>query len=432
MNSMPATRRSLLGGIAASSYRSIQGANDNVRVGLIGCGGRGLYVTGFMTKVPGVAIAAVCDVHTGLAEKAKARAGSGCAAYQDFRKLLEQRDLDAVVVATPDHWHAIPAIRALEAGKAVYVEKPLAHNVREGRAMLEAARRTGKLALPGTQHRSAAHYAEVARRVAAGEIGEVRLVRVWNFSNMLPNGIGRVPDSAPPPELDWDFYLGPAPMRPYNPRRHGPTYRWFTDYAGGTVTDFGVHRFDTVHQIMGEKSPISVSAAGGRFTLNDMGEMPDTMTVTYQYPGYVMVYEMSNINGYGSGGRQPGARYYNARTTQDRPHGEAYYGTKGTIFADRIGYEVYMEGESKPPVRVDAADATSLHAAHFIACIRGLEQPHSDLERAHRATNVAHLGNIAYRTGRKIQWNEKDESIPGDREANALLGRAFRKPWTLA
>ncbi|NWF83970.1 MAG: Gfo/Idh/MocA family oxidoreductase [Bryobacteraceae bacterium] len=429
---MPATRRSLLGGIAASSYLSIQGANDAVRIGLIGCGGRGLYVSGFMAKVPGVAIAAVCDVHTALAEKAKARAGSGCSAYQDFRKLLEQRDLDAVVVATPDHWHAIATIRALEAGKAVYVEKPLAHNVREGRAMLEAARRTRKLALPGTQHRSAAHYAEAARRIAAGEIGEVRLVRVWNFSNMLPNGIGRAPDSAPPPELDWDLYLGPAPMRPYNPRRHGPTYRWFTDYAGGTITDFGVHRFDTVHQIMGEKSPLSVSAAGGRFALNDMGEMPDTMTVTYQYPGYAMVYEMSNINGFGSGGRQPGVRYYNARTTQDRPHGEAYYGTKGTILADRIGYEVYMEGESKPPLRVDAADATSLHAAHFIACIRGLEQPRSDLERAHRATNVAHLGNIAYLTGRRIQWNEKEESIPGDREADALLGRTPRKPWTLA
>lgn len=428
---MPATRRSILSGFAASSYMSIRGANDAVRIGLIGCGGRGLYVAGFMAKVPGTTIAAVCDVHTGLAEKGRSRAAASCRGYQDFRKLLEQRDLDAVVVATPDHWHALAAIHSLEAGKPVYVEKPLAHNVREGRALVEAARRTKKLALPGTQHRSAPHYAEIARRVAAGEIGDVRMVRVWNHSNMLPGGIGRVPDSAPPPELDWDFYVGPAPMRPYNPRRQGPTYRWFTDYAGGTITDFGVHRFDTVHQIMGEHSPLSISAAGGRYALDDMGEMPDTMTVVYQYPNYAMVYEMSNINGFGSGGRLPGVRYYNARTSQDRPHGEAYYGTKGTILADRIGFELYREGSSEPPLRVNATDATSLHAAHFIACVRGLEQPRSDLLRAHRATNVAHLGNIAYRTGRKIQWNEKDESIPGDREAGALLGRAARKPWTL-
>ncbi len=431
MNNMEFSRRVLLGGVAARSYAAIQGANDAVRIGLIGCGGRGLYVSGFMAKVPGVTLAALCDVHKGVAEKAKARTGADCVVEQDFRRFLERRDLDAVVVATPDHWHAMVAIHALNAGKAVYVEKPLAHNVCEGRALINAARRSKKLAMPGTQQRSAPHYAEVQRRIAAGEIGDVRLVRVWNFNNMLPNGIGKPADSQPPPELDWDLYLGPAPVRPYNRLRQGPTYRWFTDYAGGTITDYGVHRFDTVHQIMGEKSPISVSAAGGRYAMTDIGEMPDTLAVTYQYPGYTMLYEMSNINGHGTGGRLPGVKYYNARAAQDRPHGEGYYGTKGTIFADRIGYEVYLEGDSKPPERVDATDATSRHAAHFIACLRGIEQPRSDMERAHRATNIAHLGNISYRTGHKIQWNEADETIAGDREAQALLARQPRKPWKL-
>jgi len=424
------TRRAVLGAITARSYASILGANDSVRLGLIGCGGRGLYVTGFMRKVAGVSLAGACDVDRRLAEKAAAAAG-GCFYTQDFRRLLDRRDLDAVVVATPDHWHALPAIRALEAGKAVYVEKPLAHNVLEGRAMVEAARRHKALAMPGTQHRSAPHYAEIQRRIAAGEIGEVRLVRVWNFTNMLPDGIGRAPDSAPPPELDWEMFLGPAPIRPYNPKRHIATYRWFTDYAGGTITDFGVHRFDTVHQILGEASPLKISAAGGRYALNDMGEMPDTLVVSYQYPSYTMIYEMSNINGFGMGGRAPGMKYYNMRGQEDRPHGEAYHGTKGTILADRIGYEVYAEGDSKPVERIPARDATSIHCEHFIACLRGLGRPVTDLEKAHRATNVAHLGNIAYRTGRQIHWDPAAETIAGDRQAEALLGRPWRKPWTI-
>lgn len=423
---MQQTRRAVLGGLSAKAYASIMGANDAVRLGLIGCGGRGLYVTGFMRRVAGVQLAAVCDVDRRLAEKARAQAGGECAAEQDFRKLLERKDLDAVAVATPDHWHALATIRSLEAGRAVYVEKPLAHHVREGRAMVEAARKSGRLALPGTQQRSAPHYAEVRQRIAAGEIGEVRLVRVWNFSNMLPNGIGRGEDSEPPAELDWEMYLGPAPRRPYNPKRHGPTFRWFTDYAGGTITDYGVHRFDTVHQIMGESSPRRISASGGRYALRDMGEMPDTLAVSYEYPEFTLLYEMSNINGYGMGGRAPGMRYYNARGANDRPHGEAYHGTKGTILADRIGYELFAEGDARPVERVPAADATGRHAAHFIACVRGVEKPVTDLERAHRATNVAHLGNIAYRTGRKIQWNEADETILGDREAAALLGREGR------
>lgn len=429
---MKLSRRAILGAMTARSYASILGANDAVRVGLIGCGGRGLYVTGFMRKGSGVSLAGACDVDRRLASKAGASAGGNCFVTQDFRKLLERPEIDAVVVATPDHWHALAAIRALEAGKPVYVEKPLAHNVREGRAMVEAARRTRKLAMPGTQHRSAPHYAEVRQRVASGEIGEVRLVRVWNFSNMLPDGIGHTPDSAPPPELDWDMYLGPAPVRPYNPKRHVSTYRWFTDYAGGTITDFGVHRFDTVHQIMGEASPRRISASGGRYALRDMGEMPDTLAVTYEYPTYTMIYEMSNINGFGTGGRAPGMKYYNMRGREDRPHGEAYYGTKGTILADRIGYEVYTEKDEKPVERVPAADATSRHAQHFVACLRGVEKPVTDLEKAHRATNVAHLGNIAYRTGRKIEWDEAGESIAGDRMAAALLGRDWRKPWTIA
>jgi len=189
-------------------------------------------------------------------------AGPGARAFKDFRKLLEQKDVDAVLIATPDHWHAIPTVLACQAGKDVYVEKPLAHNIREGRAMVDAARRNKRVVQTGMQHRSAPHYREVQRIIQSGELGEVRYVRVWNYSNMSPAGIGRAATAAPE-GLDWHFYLGPAPLTPFNNNRFLRNFRWFWDYAGGSITDFGTHRFDSVQQVMGVEAPKSVVATGG-------------------------------------------------------------------------------------------------------------------------------------------------------------------------
>ena len=208
------TRRSLLkfaAGWTAGSYARIAGANRRVRLGLIGCGGRGLYDAGFMQELPDVEVAAACDVWLSLADKARAAAGGAAVAVQDFRAVLARKDIDAVVVATPDHWHAAVTILACEAGKHVYVEKPLAHNIGEGRAMVEAARRTGRIVQVGTQHRSAPHLAEAAEIIRGGELGPVHFVRVWNFANMSPDGIGHVPDGTAPADLDWNLYLGAAP-----------------------------------------------------------------------------------------------------------------------------------------------------------------------------------------------------------------------------
>jgi predicted dehydrogenase len=416
------TRRNFFGQTALAASQ-VPGANDRIRVGLIGSGGRGRYVTRFMTEA-GAELVAACDVNRPVAEK------TGATVYTDFRKLLEVKEIDAVVVATPDHWHATAAILAMQAGKHVYTEKPLAYSVYEGQAIVKAAAKTKQIVLPGTQQRSAPHYAEIADMVRSGLIGPVHMVRVWNFSNMLPNGIGLAPDGPPPDTLDWDFYCGPAPLRAYNPKRVGPTFRWFWDYATGMISDFGTHRHDTVHQIMNSEMPVAVSASGGRFELKDQGEMPDTMQVTYEYPGWVMAYEMSNINGFGMGGnRAAGMRYYNMRATDDRPHGEAYYGTKGTIIADRVGYEVYVDGQ--PPKRMNTTDATSLHAKHFLECIRGKEKPHTTALIAHRATNIAHIGNIAFKTGRKLKWDPEREVFPGDKEANEMLRRIPRAKWDL-
>jgi predicted dehydrogenase len=433
---------------SALSADRVGGANDRVRVGLIGCGGRGMFVARLMREVPDVEFAAVCDLYPLHLARAKEWAGSAAKEYKDFRRLLEQKDVDAVLIATPDHWHAIPTVLACQAGKDVYVEKPLAHNIKEGRAMVSAARRQHRIVQTGTQQRSAQHYAEVARIIQSGALGPVHFVRIWNYTNMFPNGIGRAPDSEPPDGVDWDMYLGPAPLVPYNKNRFINTYRWFWDYGGGLVTDYGIHRFDSLHQIMAADAPVTVSAAGGRYGLTDGAETPDAVQVTYEYRGFILSYEACMLNAHGAGGRTPGKKYYQAHSAYDRPHGEAYYGTNGTLIVDRLGFEIYPElsgvsgpgaagrGENSEGYRMErkemsAEDATGLHVKNFIECVRTRNRPVADVETGHRSSIVAHLGNIAFRTGRKIHWESAKEEIVGDAEASKLLGRPARKPWDL-
>jgi predicted dehydrogenase len=433
----------------ALSSRRIASASERVRVALIGCGGRGTHVAKLMAQMPGVQFVAACDVYDSNTEKACQWMGSEARPYKDFRKVLEQKDVDAVLIGTPDHWHAIPTVLACQAGKDVYVEKPLAHNIKEGRTMVDTARKYGRIVQTGMQHRSAPHYQEVQRIVQSEELGEVRYVRVWNYVNMFPFGIGHVPDADPPPGLDWDFYLGPAPKVPFNKNRFLRYYRWFWDYAGGWITDFGTHRLDTVQQVMGVEAPLSVNATGGRFSLKDDGEMPDVLQVTYEYPGFVLSYETLNVNGHGLGGRSPDMKYYMMRGKEDRPHGEAFYGTNGTLFCDRISFEIYPEPEphasqdlyqarSSAPQgfriqrrQVQAKDTTDLHVKNFIDCVRSREKPAADVEIGHRSTTVAHLGNIGYKIKRKLFWDAAKEDFKDALDASKLLGRAARRPWDL-
>jgi predicted dehydrogenase len=425
-------RRQFLTAAGLLAAQRVMGANDHVTIGLIGCGGRGRYVAGLMREAPGVEFAATADVYLPNAERAKEWAGPSATAYQDFRRLLERKDIDAVLVATPDHWHATVTVLACQAGKDVYAEKPLAHNVREGRAMVNAARRYNRIVQAGTQHRSSPHFREVQELVQSGAIGKVNWVRVWNYANWFPQGIGREPDSDPPPGLDWDFYLGPAPYVPYNRKRFLVTYRWFWDYSGGYITDFGTHRLDTVHQVMGVTAPETIAASGGRFSLHDAGEVPDVLQVTYEYPGFVMTYESCLLNGHGLGGRTPGMKYYNAKGAEDRPNGMAFYGTNAALYADRIGYEIYPEPKSTlERKQMNTTDATKLHAANFVDCVRSRKAPNADVETGHRSTTVAHLGNIAFKTGKKLHWNAGTEEFIDDGEASKLLSRQPRKPWNL-
>jgi predicted dehydrogenase len=420
------TRRNFVA--TAASAAAVYGANERVRVGLIGCGGRGQYVGNFMRQATNTEFVAFCDVYKTNAERARVSMGPGGTVYGDFRKLLENRDVDAVLIGTPDHWHAITSIEALRAGKHVYCEKPLGHNIREQQAMVRAVGAAQTLFLTGTQQRSATHYQDVQKMVAEGLIGDVRYVKIWNAVNgklrpIIPRGVD---NTTKPDDLDWDFYCGPAPLVPYERARFLGTYRWFFDYSGGFITDYGTHRFDTVHQIMGQDMPKTVSAVSQQYGLQGIGEIPDVLQVTYEYPGFVLNYEAIMMNGQGAPGRTPGHRYYNMSGPYSRPHGEAYYGNKGTIFCDRIGYEVYFE-DGKEPVRKNTTDATSVHAQHFVACIRGTEKQRSTVLTGHRATIVSHLGNLAVKLGKKIHWDGQAERIAG--EPAKILGRDWRAPW---
>ena len=441
-----ATTTAALSTTSAFSAERIVGANERVNIALIGCGGRGKHVAKLMRDVPNVEFAAVCDAYEPRMDEAREWAGPRCKAFHDFRKILELKEVDAVLIATPDHWHAIPAVLACQAGKDIYLEKPVGHNIREGRLVMNAVRKHNRVVQIGTQHRSAPHYAEAQKIIASGVLGPIRFVRIWNYVNMYPNGIGKVADSEPPPGADWDLFLGPALERPFNKNRFVNTYRWFWDYGGGLVTDFGVHRFDSLHQVMGIDAPVSASASGGRFELKDGAETPDVVQVTYEYPGFVLSYEATLLNSLGAAGRTPGKAYYQAKGELDRPHGEAFYGTNGTLFSDRLGFEILPEvkmpsgpgalgRDAKPEGyrmerrEVASADRTDLHVKDFIECVRSRSQPVASVESGHRASTVAHLGNIAFRTGHKIRWDAAKEEIIGNAEASKLLWREPRKKW---
>lgn len=443
LNSNPMKRRQFikhvaqatatLSAVSAFSGQRVIGANDRVRLGLIGCGGRGLLLTRLVREVPNVEVVAVCDVFDPAAEEGRSVASSGAKVFRDFRRILEMDDVDGILVATPDHWHAIPTVLGCQAGKDVYVEKPLGLTIREGRAMVEAAREYDRVVQTGLQHRSAPHYKEVEEIVQSGGIGEVHYVHVCNYSTVYTSQ--NVPaDTEPPEELDWDMYLGPAPKVPYNPLRFR-AYRRFYDYSGGFITDFGAHRLDSVHQVMHDDQPLSAMGAGGLHGPESIVDTPNVLHVTYEYRDWILAYEAIQLNDFGTGPRIHGGRrpYRATEEGSDRPHGEAFYGTKGTIFSDRWGYELYPAGgNGKASKSVKGEDETDLQLRNFIECVRSRERPVADVEIGHKSTIVPHLGNISYRIGgRKIYWDGERERIINDPEAAAMLSRQARPPWNL-
>lgn len=435
---------------------NVLGSNDRIAIGQIGLGARGYYELSLCLKNPGVEVAAVCDVYEPLVRHAVKKAGPRAQGYSDFRRVLERKDIDAVFVSTPDHWHAPISILACQAGKDVYCEKPLTHRIAEGRRMVEAARKYKRVVQTGSQQRSAPHFAEVRRLVQSGYIGKVSFIECWNVSNQYPAGCGNPPDEAPPPGLDWDLYLGPAPLAPYNRNRFIWHYRWFWDYSGGMMTDWGAHHLDSMHQIMGVDAPIAVSASGGKFLVQDNRETPDVFRAVFEYPGFLVSYTNNIVNGH---------------PIANRPYGMMFCGTLGTLIVDRQSYEVIPATQSgsgdvglaallesrqieaggrsaaprgaaglKPAPLCEPLSVKGIsldpqvqiaHIQNWLDCIRSRRTPVADWEIGRRSVDACHLGVIALRTGRKIRWDREAERIIGDGEAERMMTKEYRAPWRL-
>jgi len=410
----------------ATGWNSSAGPNDRIRIGLIGCGGMGRGDLSAFLANPDVDCAVICDVDDaqiakGIAIVEKLR-GRRPEAVKDFRRVMDRKDVDACVVVTPDHWHALPTIYACQAGKDVYVEKPLATSIAEGRAMLEAARRRQRVVQVGTQWRSGAHYREAVEFVQSGKLGKIRQVRAWAYLDWV-GGIGNPPDREPPAGVDYDMWLGPAPLRPFNPNRFHFNFRWFWDYAGGLMTDWGVHLLNVALWAMGAEAPRAVSSSGGKYVLDDNTETPDTQVAVYEFPAYTLIWEHQVLGGVGLGGR---------------PHGLSFSGSEGTLILDTKGWEVIPEakknlGTFKRTINPEdrTADGRPAHIRDFLDCMRSRRVPVTNLEVGHFVTTVAHLGNLALRTGGKIVWDARQERAVGEPKADALIARAYRKPWSL-
>ena len=406
--------------LTAATYSRVLGANDRVRVALIGAGGQGSSDFKAMIANPDAVGVAVADVYQPNLDKGVALAGSGADGYKDFRRILDRKDVDAVIVGTPDHWHAIPTIQACQAGKDVYCEKPLSLFVTEGRAMLEAARKHNRIVQTGSQQRSSTHYNEAVEIVRSGKLGKVCHISGCMIRNAMP-GWGKFPDSDPPAGLDWDMWLGPAPKRPYNQLRCQYHFRWFWDYSGGQMTNFGAHDLDVMRWAMGFKAPIAVAGFGGRYGLEDGGETPDTQEVVYQFPDCLVTWSVKETN------------------AAPRPQLE-FHGTKATLALTRGGYKLTGEKwgprgkEVKQAEDAAAAGDREMHARHvrnFLDCVKSRKRPNADVEDGHLSATLCHLGNIASRMGRTLKWDAAKEQIVGDSEANKWLSRPYRAPWKL-
>jgi predicted dehydrogenase len=339
--------------------------------------------------------------------------------YKDYRELLAREKPEIVIVATPDHWHALPTIAALEAGAHVYVEKPISHTILEGRAMVKAARAANRVVQVGLHRRVSPHNVSGMKFLRSGKLGKIGMVRAFVHS---AGGPGQpTPDSDPPPGLDWDFWCGPAPKRPFNKAIHPRGFRQFLDYANGTLGDWGVHWMDQILWITEEKYPRKVFSSGGRFIRRDSTDAPDTQVAVFEFESFLVTWEH---------------RTYAGNEAEKAPLGCYFYGTEGTFHMGWLdGWTFYPAKKGQPVLheepKLGQPDNQNIRElwADFLDAIRTGRRPVSDIENGYRSTNMCLLGMISYKLGRAITWDGEKEVIVGDPEANKLLRRAYRAPW---
>ncbi|MCP4642191.1 MAG: Gfo/Idh/MocA family oxidoreductase, partial [bacterium] len=416
-------------GVATSlaSSRAV-GANDRIRLGFIGVANRGGQLINATLPHKDAEIVAVSDVYSPKMDEWAEKLPGDVAKYGDFRKIIERDDIDGVVIGTPDHWHAIQCIMACDAGKDVYVEKPLSITIKEGRRMVEAARRNDRIVQVGTHRRSSELLYRLADLIRADTFGKITVARAYRISNMWPDGIGKEPESDPPPELNWDMWLGPRPYRPFQANIAPYKFRWWQQYSSQTG-NWGVHYFDLFRWVLDEKAPCSVVALGGKFAIDDDRTIPDTMEAVFEFPSGRLVtfgqYEASNTHIFAKGGE------FELR------------GSKGCVFGSGSGFTVVPERggqfQSSDPrmepmeekAKGNNHNLTTQHMRNFLDCMKSREKPNADVEEGHRSTVMSHLANIALTTRTRIDWDPDKEEITNNKAANKLLHYEYRKPWKL-
>jgi predicted dehydrogenase len=413
-----------LGVAAAAVSHRIIGANERIGLGFIGVANRGGQLLKAAMAHEDAQVVALCDLdEKPLNDRAKWFEGK-VAVYRDCREMLERNDIDAVVIATPDHWHALQSIWACEAGKDVYVEKPLSITIVEGRRMVEAARRNNRVVQVGTHRRSSKILPQLRELVRQGKVGKVTVARCYRISNMYPKGIGRATPGDSPPGLNWDMWLGPRPKRLFSPSIHPYRFRWQHLYSS-QVGNWGVHYFDLIRWLLDETAPTCISAHGGRYAVDDDRTIPDTMEAIFELPsGCLLIFGQ-----------------YEASNTDAIERDAELRGTLGCVHAGGNDFEIVPETggqfQSREPrmepmkIRGSDGDLTVAHMRNFLDCIKSRERPNADVEEGHRSTTFALLANIALETKARIEWDAKAERITSPRQANNLLHYEYRAPWKL-
>lgn len=398
--------------------------NEVIRVACVGVRGKGQHHMNGLQSVPGTEVVALCDIDESIlgaqSDQLDKRTGRKVKRFTDYRQLVEDKDIDVVSIATCNHTHTLIAIAALEAGKDVYVEKPCSHNIWEGRQLVKAARKYGRMCQHGTQGRSSPAIREAIQKLRDGIIGEIYMARGLCFK-WRPT-IGRKADAPVPPGVHYDLWLGPAPERPFNPNRFHYEWHWNWDYGNGDMGNQGVHEMDMARWGLGVGLPTKVHAGGGHFMFDDDQQTPNTLVCVYQYPeqNKMLVFEtrhwITNHEDYGSGA--------------SNAVGVTFFGSEGYMQVYYFGYKTFL-GRNREPG--PTATAGSNEYERFIAGVRSRNPDDLgvEIEDGHLSSSICHLGNIAYRLGRTVNFDPQTETFPGDEQANAMLSRDYRKPYVV-
>lgn len=425
-------RRSFFqGALTAAAAVRVAGANDAIAVGLIGLGLRGTFHLNTWSRNSGARITALCDVNQAAREQAQAslrkQSHTAAAEFADMRELFASSKVDAVSIATPNHWHALAAIWACEAGKDVYVEKPASHNIFEGWRMTEAARKHNRMVQVGSQGRSIPHLQRAMHRLREGAIGEVYLVRGLCFKRR--KSIGKTPTQPVPAGVDWDRFLGPAPARPFTMNRFRYNWHWFWDTGNGDLGNQGVHQMDICRWALGDPPMADwVVSSGGKFVYDDDQETPNTQHAAFGFQTRQIHFEVRGL----PTGPEGGLRPHTGNTV-----GNVFLGSRGWMWADHSGYQVYEEGSATPVAAESASkeDAMPLHVENFLEACR--RRNHrllaADIEIGAASAAMCHMANISYRCGgRKLTWDDAGRRFHGDAVASGMISRDYRRPYTIA